>query len=124
MEGAGAWCIKTLACCLGGTLAGQGDEAAQAVLNEAARRTGQLCALLADIFSPEVIILGTLARHFGESWVEKVREEFRREGLEANRRRTRIVAGALGERLQYLSAIAPCVYWMREGLSPDSAVRN
>jgi len=90
-------------------LAGEGDEAAGAVLREAAVRTGQLCAMLADLFSPQVIVLGSLARYLPAWWAEAIREEFTREALAANSRHTRIVPAGLGERLQDLSAIAPCV---------------
>jgi len=57
-----------------------------------------------------VIVLGSLALYLGEEWQETIREEFRREGLEVNSRRTRIVPSALGERLQDLSAIAPVIF--------------
>jgi len=91
-------------------LAADGNEQARGVLDEAARRTGQTCAILADIFSPQVITLGSLARYFGENWVRAIRREFKRQALPANSRHTRIVPAALGDRLQHLSAIAPCVY--------------
>jgi len=91
-------------------LADGGDEPARRVLDEAARRTGQLCSILADLFAPQVIVLGSLALYLGEEWQETIREEFRREGLEVNSRRTRIVPSALGERLQDLSAIAPVIF--------------
>lgn len=91
-------------------LAKGGDEHARAVIDECGRRTGQVCAMLADLFSPQVIILGSLARYLGESWQDRIREEFEREGLESNRRHTRIVPAALGDRLQPLSAIAPVVF--------------
>ncbi|HUU59509.1 MAG TPA: ROK family protein [Phycisphaerae bacterium] len=91
-------------------LARSGDERARAVLAESARRTGQFCALLADIFSPQVILLGSLARYFGKDWVGGIENEFRKEALPINSRHTRIVPAALGEKLQDLSAIAPCVH--------------
>ena len=88
----------------------QGDDQARAVLEESARRTGQVCAMLADLIAPQVIVLGSLARYFGQWWLAIVREEFGREVLPLNGGRTQIVASALGERLQDLSAIAPCVF--------------
>ena len=91
-------------------LAAGGDGPARAVLGESARRTGQLCGLLGDIFSPQVIVLGSLARYLGPWWLDIIRDEFRRECLPANGAETRIVPAALGERLQDLSAVAPCVY--------------
>lgn len=96
-------------------LASGGDRFARAVLEESARRTGQLCALLTDIFSPQVIVLGSLARYLGHEWQEKVREGFRREVLARYRGGTRIVEAALGESLQDLSAVAPVVFGERTG---------
>ena len=87
-----------------------GDRHARAVLAVSARRTGQLCALLADIFCPRVIVLGSLARYFGQPWLAHIRREFRREALPVNSAATRIVPAKLAERLQDLSAIAPCVF--------------
>lgn len=91
-------------------LARRRDRQARAVLAESARRTGQLCALLTDIFSPQVILLGSLARYFGAGWVGAIRKEFRREALTLNAARTVIAPARLGRRLQDLSAIAPCVH--------------
>ncbi len=91
-------------------LEGEGNQAARAVLAESARRTGQLCALLADIFSPEVIILGSLARYLDEWWTEAIRAAFGREALPTNAQDTRIVPAELGEFLGDLSSIAPCVF--------------
>lgn len=92
----------------------QGDRHAQAVLGESARRTGQLCALLVDVFSPQVILLGSLARYFGPWWVQGVRDECLRESLPANVRGTRIIPAKLGTRLQDLSAVAPCEFAKRQ----------
>jgi hypothetical protein len=80
------------------------------VLVEAAGRTGQLCAMLADIFSPQVIVLGSLARYLPAWWLEEIRRAFRAEALEANSRHTRIVPAQLGERLQDLSPVAGWLY--------------
>ena len=90
-------------------LAEGGDKQARAVLEESARRTGQLCSLLAEIFSPEAVVLGSLARYFDDWWLQIVREEFTRETLPMNGGHTRIVPAELGDRLQDLSSIAPCV---------------
>ena len=91
-------------------LAETGDAKAREVLMESARRTGQLCSLLADLLAPEVIVLGSLARYLPAWWGEEIVASFRRESLEINSRHTRIVPAALGEKLQDLSAIAPCVW--------------
>jgi len=87
----------------------RGDESAAGVLAESARRLGQGCAILADLFSPQVIVLGSLARHFGPAWVEQVRGSFAREALPINAASTRIVPYELDD-LQDLSPIAACVW--------------
>ncbi|MGB2823693.1 MAG: hypothetical protein WBF17_22115, partial [Phycisphaerae bacterium] len=91
-------------------LSAAGDADARAVLAASARRTGQLCSLLADIFSPQVIALGSLARYFQPWWLEEIIGEFGREALPANSAHTRIVPAELGEKLQDLSAIAAWIY--------------
>jgi glucokinase len=95
-------------------LAREGDGAAAEVLVEAAARTGQLCGLLADLFSPQVIVLGSLGRYFGPTWREAVAESFRQEALPTNSAHTRIVPAELGERLQDLSAVAAWICRRRE----------
>lgn len=90
-------------------LADAGDQQARAVLVKSARMTGRLCATLSDIFSPEVIVLGSLARYFGVWWLEEVAGEFHREALVANAAQTHITVGGLGERLGDLSAISPAL---------------
>ena len=91
-------------------LSQSGDASAMVVLEESARRTGQLCATLADIFSPQKILLGSLARYLGKWWIDVVRRRFTAEVLSANGGSTHIEPAALGERLQDLSAIAPAVF--------------
>ena len=100
-------------------LAAAGDEDARAVLVESARRTGQLCALLADTFSPQVFVLGSLARYFAPWWREEIERAFRDEALPANSAHTRIVPAELGEKLQDLSAIAAWIH--RRGCQAGAA---
>jgi glucokinase len=92
-------------------LAESGDGDARFVIEESGRRTGQTAALLADLFIPQVIVLGSLARYLPAYWLDAARSEFAREGLDTNCRNTRIVPAGLGERLQPLSAVAPVVFW-------------
>ena len=91
-------------------LAANGDECAQAVLNESARRTGQLCSILVDVFCPQVIVLGSLARYLGDDWLAGIRSSFEDEVLPDRAAGTRIVPAGLGDTLQPLSAIAPVVF--------------
>ena len=98
-------------------LAAGGDPAADAVLAEAARRTGQACAILTDLFCPQVIVLGTLARHLGPAWVQQVRDALAEEALPINAAATRIAPADLAERLQDLSPVAACVH--RLNVTPE-----
>ncbi|MFA7344337.1 MAG: ROK family protein [Terrimicrobiaceae bacterium] len=88
----------------------QGNDLAKNVLLASARGMGRTCALLGDLFSPQVILIGSLARYLPDFWMDRVREEFVREVLPQNGARTRILPSELGDRLQDLSAIAPCVF--------------
>ncbi|MCG3179093.1 MAG: Glucokinase [Phycisphaerae bacterium] len=99
-----------------------GDAEATAVLAEAARRTGQAAAMLADIFAPQVIVLGSLAARFGPQWVQQVREAMEREALPARAATTRIATAGLGDRLQDLSPIAACLYRQGALLKPAREV--
>ncbi len=91
-----------------------GDSAADAVLAESARRLGQACAILADLFSPQVVVLGPLARRFGAAWVEQVRAGFAAEALPINARDTRIVPYQL-DNMQDLSPVAACRFRLEGG---------
>jgi len=91
-------------------LANSGDQPAREVLLTSAKWMGRVCAMLTDLFSMEVIIIGSLARYLPEWWLEKIREEFTREVLPQNGSHTRIIPSGLGDRLQDLSTIAPCVF--------------
>lgn len=91
-------------------LAAGGDEPAQAVLDESARRTGQLCSILVDVFCPQVIVLGSLARYLGDGWLATIRASFETEALPDRVAGTRIEPAGLADTLQPLSAIAPVVF--------------
>ncbi len=90
-------------------MAQEGNPSARDVLLAGGRWTGRACAMLGDIFSPEVIIIGSLAYYLPDWWLEAVREEFKREVLAQNGSHTKIIPSVLGERLQDLSSIAPCL---------------
>jgi glucokinase len=91
-------------------LAEGGDANALAVIDESGRRTGQVCAMVADIFAPQVIVLGSLSRYLPEAWMTTTQAAFKNDALPINARHTRIVRPGLGDRLQPLSAIAPVVF--------------
>lgn len=66
-------------------LAGEGDEAAVAVIAAAGTKLGAGLAGLANAFSPEVIVIGGGAAAAGELLLGPAREELRRRALGPNR---------------------------------------
>lgn len=66
-------------------LAGEGDDAAVAVLTEAGRKLGVALAGLANAFSPEVIVIGGGAAAAGDLLLEPARAELRQHALRPNR---------------------------------------
>jgi glucokinase len=87
-------------------LAGEGDPDAIEVIEINATSVGEVCALAADLFHPERIVLGSLAQFLGEPWLERVRETFLREALPSAGTLCAITASTLGRRVQDLSALA------------------
>ena len=85
-------------------LARQGDTEAASILEWNARSVGQVAANLADLLFPEVILLGSMARHLGAGWVGTVRAKFLEEA-HPHARNCKIEPASLGERLQDLSAL-------------------
>lgn len=89
-----------------GRLAMQGDPDAAAIIALSARATGQICANLVDTFAPEVIVLGSLARHLGEPWLSQVRAHYELEALPGLRDLCLLRVSSLGARLQDCSTLA------------------
>jgi glucokinase len=89
-----------------GELASQGDADAQEIIAINARAVGETCALLADLFFPEIIVLGSLASHLGEPWLAQVRAAFSAEALPTAFKACQLVPAGLGRRLQDCSALA------------------
>jgi len=89
-----------------GAQAAQGDADAVEVVAINAVAVGQTCALLADLFFPEMIVLGSLANYLGEPWLAKLHAAFEAEALPAAVNSCRIVPAGLGKKLQDCSALA------------------
>lgn len=87
-------------------LARAGDADAREVLLTNARYTGRVCAMLADLLTPDVITLGSLARYLGDPWLNEIQEEFRRETEKLALELCRVAPAGLGERIGDLSALA------------------
>jgi glucokinase len=86
-------------------LASEGDVDAREVLALNARAVGDACALLGDLLQVDTIILGSLGRYLGESWVTIVRERLEAQVLPGRAASCRITTAELDERLQDCSAV-------------------
>ncbi len=92
-----------------------GDPDAAEIIALNAKSVGEVCANLADFLRPDAILLGSLATHLGQPWLEMVRAQFREEVLPNTA--CRIEPAALGQRLQDCSALVAAVASL-EGLRP------
>lgn len=90
-------------------LAGQGDADAMEVMELNVVAVADACAMLADVLSLDMILLGSLARYLGEEWVARVRSAFAVRAHAGVVEFCRILPAGLGERLQNLSAIAAAI---------------
>ncbi len=97
-------------------LARGGDTRAREILDLNAHAVGQVCANFADTLFPDVIVLGSLARHLGDDWLRKVRTRFNAEAHPHAQERCHLAPSALGERLQDLSTIVAA----RQSLAGDA----
>jgi glucokinase len=84
-----------------------GDQDAAKVAAMNARAVGEVCANLSDLLRPDAILLGSLALHLGQPWLDIVRAKFRAEALAAAS--CRIEPAGLGARLQDCSALVVAV---------------
>ena len=86
-------------------LADTGDQNAREIIELNAQAVGDLCAVLADMLYPQLIVLGSLAQYLGQAWLERVREHFAQEAHAEAQRLCRIEPAGLGPRLQDCSAL-------------------
>lgn len=86
-----------------------GDAQAKVVLAANADAVGQVAAILGDLLRPDRIVLGSLARHLGDWWVERVVTKFREEVLPATAAMCEVRGSRLEGRLQDLSALVVAV---------------
>lgn len=87
------------------SLAAEGDPDAQFVMDQHAFYTGKVCAMIAELLCPDVIVLGSLATHIGKPWVDRVRHHYHQQVLPRIGSLVRVEPNALQDRLQDLSAI-------------------
>lgn len=83
-----------------------GDPAAQAVLREAGEYLGKGLAMLVDILSPEMIVLGSLAVRLGDHLLGPALQVLAREAEPSALAAVRVVPSELGERIGDLAPIA------------------
>jgi glucokinase len=86
-----------------------GDPRAMQTIAANARATGDVCALLGDFLRPDRILLGSLARHLGPSWVQLVQARFAAEVLPDSAAACIVEPAGLGPRLQDCSALVVAV---------------
>jgi glucokinase len=82
----------------------EGDASARDIVDENVSAVGAACALLADLLVLDVIVLGSLSRYLGESWIAAVRQVFEHEALPSNARHCRVAPAMNG--VQDLSGLA------------------
>ncbi|MGH7683488.1 MAG: ROK family protein, partial [Vulcanimicrobiaceae bacterium] len=73
-------------------LSRRGDAGAAEIVRDNQRAVGAACAMLADLLVLDVIVLGSLARYLGDTWIEAVRATFESEALPQNARQCRLTA--------------------------------
>ena len=91
-------------------LARKGDDDARHVFRESGRHLGEGIALLADLFSPDVVVLGALGVRLGDLLLPHALETFTAETLPAVAARCRIVPAMLGERIGDVAALCAALY--------------
>lgn len=89
-----------------GKLAEAGNPEALQVVEINAQAVGHACSLITDMLYPDIIILGSLANHLGQRWIDKVKSVFHDEVLPDARKVCKIAPSSLGKKLQDYSAIA------------------
>jgi len=91
-------------------LAAAGDLDALTVLDRSADSVGRVCALLGDLLILDRIVIGSLGRYLGPSWMTKVRARFHAEVLPFVAQNCPIEIAALADRLQDCSSLAAAMH--------------
>jgi glucokinase len=79
-------------------LARAGDSAALAVLDRCGAELGNLCAMLADLLDPEVIVLGTIGSAAFDLWEPRARAAMAAEAIPGSGRRVALRPSGLTDR--------------------------
>jgi len=86
--------------------AAEGDPDAINVIQEHGQKTGMACALVTDLFHPQVLTLGSMAQYLGQPWLDSVLTGYQRHVIPASADATTIQPAGLGDRVQDGSALA------------------
>ncbi len=95
-------------------MAAKGDSEARSVLEASARKLGEGMAVMADLYDPELFILGSLSLRLPDWYLTCARETLEAEALPASPPR-RVVRCGLAGRLQDVAALVAA----EEGLGPS-----
>ncbi len=90
-------------------LAAKGDADALEIIRLNAEALGDVCALLADLLCPHIIVLGSLASYFGSDWLNLVHQRYLREVQPEVARLCTVRPSKLGDRIQDLGALVVAV---------------
>ena len=90
-------------------LACAGDADAIEVIRINAEAVGDVCSTLGDLLRPDVILLGSSARYFGDDWLRTVCDRFVTETLAETSANCRVIPAQLGDRLQDCSSLAVAI---------------
>ncbi len=90
-----------------------GDGDGLAVVHRVAEYLGKGLGVLADLFNPEVIVIGSMAVRLGEVLLAPAREVMRREALQGAYDACRVVPAQLGERLGDVAALCAALQALR-----------
>jgi len=86
-------------------MAQRGDGVAQRVVDIAAKRLGEILAILIDLLNPDRIVIGGLALRMGEALLAPARAVVKQEALAETARACQIVPAALHEEIGDVAAI-------------------
>lgn len=84
----------------------RGDLVANHIVRTAARRLGQVLAILVDILNPQRIVIGGLAMRTGDLILGPARAMMAREALPVSARSCEVLPAALGEQIGDIAALA------------------
>jgi predicted NBD/HSP70 family sugar kinase len=86
--------------------ASQGDELALRVIRETGEHVGIAISNLLNLINPQMVIVGGPVAHFGQVFLDSIRETVRQRSLSIPASAARIVLSSLGEDAETIGAAA------------------